>query len=400
MVDLKSKNWRELIKPKRIEIDQDSLTSSYGKFVCEPLERGFGITIGNSLRRILLSSLQGAAIVSVKFDEVLHEFSTIPGVLEDVTDIILNLKTIRLKMVDEEEAIIHLSREGKGTVTAGDIETDGSVEVLNPDQHIATLNEEGKLNMEMVVRTGKGYVPAEKNKMPDMPIGVIPMDAVFSSIQKINYVVTNARVGQITDYDKLTLEVWTDGSVLPEDAVAYAAKILKEQMNPFINFEEEPEPVEEEEDEEKEKLNENLFRPVSDLELSVRSANCLQNANIVLIGELVQKTDSEMLKTKNFGRKSLNEIKAILEEMGLFLGMKLPNFPAPVTEDDEEEENGAEKEKEEKAEEKKEKADGDESGDSSEEAEKEGKKRKKKGKKKEKDTDKKKGDKKGKGKDK
>ncbi|MBW1782490.1 MAG: DNA-directed RNA polymerase subunit alpha, partial [Deltaproteobacteria bacterium] len=371
MIDLKSKNWRELIKPKRIEIDQESYTKSYGKFVCEPLERGFGITIGNSLRRVLLSSLQGAAIVSVKFDEVLHEFSTIPGVLEDVTDIILNLKAIRLKMVDAEEAVIRLSREGEGAVTAGDIETDGLVEILNPDQHIATLNKEGKVNMEMVARTGKGYVPAEKNKMPDMPIGVIPMDAVFSSIQKVNYVVTNARVGQITDYDKLTLEVWTDGSVLPEDAVAYAAKILKEQMNPFINFEEEPEPVEEEEDEEKEKLNENLFRPVSDLELSVRSANCLQNAKITLIGELVQKTDSEMLKTKNFGRKSLNEIKAILEEMGLSLGMKLHNFPAPEM-SDEEEASDAEKEKEEATEKEKGEADG--SGDSDETADEKGKK--------------------------
>ena len=275
--------------------------------------------------------------MSVKFDEVLHEFSTITGVLEDVTDIILNLKEIKLKTIDVEEAVIYLHREGEGTVTAGDIETNGLVEILNPDQHIATLNKEAKLNMEMVVKTGKGYVPAENNKPANMPIGVIPMDAVFSSIQKVNYVVTNARVGQVTDYDKLTLEVWTDGSVLPEDAVAYAAKILKEQMNPFIYFEEEPEPVEEDEDEEKEKLNENLFRPVSDLDLSVRSANCLQNAKITLIGELVQKTDSEMLKTKNFGRKSLNEIKAILEEMGLSLGMKLNKFPAPATSDNEKE---------------------------------------------------------------
>ena len=327
MVDLKSKNWRELIRPKRVEIHQESSTNSYGKFVCEPLERGFGITIGNSLRRILLSSLQGAAIVSVKFDGVLHEFSTIPGVIEDVTDVILNLKEIRLKIVDGEEAVIHLSKEGEGKATAGDIETHGLVEILNSDQIIATLNKEAKLNMEMVVKTGKGYVPAERIKSKDQPIGSIPMDAIFSPIQKVNHVVTNARVGQITDYDKLTLEVWTDGSVLPEDAVAYAAKILKEQMAPFINFEEEPEPVEEEEDEKEEKLNENLFRPVSELELSVRSANCLKNANITLIGELVQRTESEMLKTKNFGRKSLNEIKSILEEMGLSLGMKLDNFP-------------------------------------------------------------------------
>jgi DNA-directed RNA polymerase subunit alpha len=316
-----------LIKPKRIEMDEPSRTNFYGKFVAEPLERGFGITMGNALRRVLLSSLQGAAIVSVKFDGVLHEFSTIPGVREDVTDVVLNLKEVKVKILDAEEAVIHLSKEGEGKVTAADIETPESVEVLNPAQHIATVNKEAKLHMEMVVKTGKGYVPAERNKPKDQEIGIIPMDAIFSPIEKVNYVVTNARVGQITDYDKLTLEVWTDGSVLPEDAVAYAAKILKEQMNPFINFEEEAEPEEEEEERGEEKLNENLFRPVSELELSVRSANCLKNANITLIGELVQKSESEMLKTKNFGRKSLNEIKSILEEMGLSLGMKLENFP-------------------------------------------------------------------------
>ncbi len=340
MVDLKSKNWRELIKPKRIELDQASYTGSYGKFECEPLERGFGITIGNSLRRILLSSLQGSAIVSVKCDGVLHEFSTIPGVLEDMTDIVLNLKEVRLKLIDGEESVIYLRKEGQGEATAGDIETDGSVEILNPEQHIATLNEEGRLDLEMVVRMGKGYSPAERNKTSDMALGVIAIDAAFSCIQRVNYRVTNARVGQITDYDKLTLEVWTDGSVTPEDAVAFAAKILKEQMNPFINFEEEPEPEEEEVEEEKEKLNDNLFRPVSELELSVRSANCLQNAKITLIGELVQKTETEMLKTKNFGRKSLNEIKEILEEMGLSLGMKLNKFP--VVQESEEGEIGEE----------------------------------------------------------
>ena len=338
MADLKSKNWRELIKPKRIEIDQASSTNFYGKFSCEPLERGFGITIGNSLRRVLLSSLQGAAIVSVKFDSVPHEFSTIPGVFEDVTDIILNLKEIRLRIIDGEEAVISLDREGEGEVKAGDIETHGLVEILNTDKHIGTLNKEAKLSMEMVVKTGKGYVPSEKNKSKDQEIGVIPMDAIFSPIQKVNYVVTNARVGQITDYDKLTLEIWTDGSVYPEDAVAYAAKILKEQMNPFINFEEELEPMEMEEEEKEEKLNENLFRHVSELELSVRSANCLKNANITLIGELVQKTEAEMLKTKNFGRKSLNEIKAILEEMGLSLGMKLDKFPLAAEQKGSEEE--------------------------------------------------------------
>ncbi|MCK5851204.1 MAG: DNA-directed RNA polymerase subunit alpha [Kiritimatiellae bacterium] len=326
MVDLKSKNWRELIKPKRIEISQDSQTNSYGKFICEPLERGFGITIGNSLRRILLSSLQGAAVVSAKFDGVTHEFSSIPGVHNDVTDITLNLKELKLRLLDVDDATIHLKKEGGGEAKAGDIETHGLVEVLNPEQPIATLNDGAVLDMEMVVKSGKGYVPAERNTSKDQSIGVIALDAVFSPIEKVNYVVTNARVGQLTDYDKLTLEVWTDSSISPEDAVAFAAKILKEHMNPFINFEEELEPVEEEKEEVEEKLNENLFRSVSELELSVRSSNCLKNANITLIGELVQRKESEMLKTKNFGRKSLNEIKAILEEMDLSLGMKLDNF--------------------------------------------------------------------------
>ena len=329
MTDLKARNWRELIKPKSISIEEDSRTHSYGKFVCEPLERGFGITIGNALRRILLSSLQGAAIVSVKFDDVVHEFSTIPGVREDVTDVILNLKQIKLRLVDSEDTVIRLSKEGEGAVTAQDIETDGAVEILNPEQHIATLNKEAKLGMEMVVKMGKGYLSTETVKSGEQAIGEIPVDAIFSPIQKVNYVVTNARVGQITDYDKLTLEIWTDGSVTPEDALAYAAKILKEQMQPFINFQEEPEPLETLEHEDEEKLNANLFRPVSELELSVRSANCLKNASITYIGELVQKTEAEMLKTKNFGRKSLNEIKGILEEMGLSLGMKLDNFPLP-----------------------------------------------------------------------
>jgi DNA-directed RNA polymerase subunit alpha len=329
--DLKSRNWRELIKPKSIIMDDENRSVFYGKFVCEPLERGFGITIGNALRRILLSSLQGASIVSVRFDDVVHEFSSIPGVMEDVTEIILNLKEIDLRLIDAEEAVIRLKKEGEGVVKAADIEKNESVEILNPEQPIATLSNKGKLNIEMVVKMGKGYVPAEKATRSDHSIGVILMDASYSPIKKVNYVVTNARVGQITDYDKLTVEVWTNGSVSPEDAIAYSAKILKEQMSPFINFEEEPEPVEDEEEEESEKLNENLFRPVSELELSVRSANCLKNANITLIGELVQKTESEMLKTKNFGRKSLNEIKAILAEMGLSLGMKLEGFPPVET---------------------------------------------------------------------
>lgn len=341
MADLKAKNWRELIKPKTIVVEEDTHTNLYGKFVCEPLERGFGITIGNSLRRILLSSLQGAAIVSVKFDNVVHEFSTISGVLEDVTDIILNLKEVKLRLVDAEEAMIHLSKKGEGVVTAADIKTDGQVDILSPEQHVATLNKEARIDIEMVVKMGKGYMTAESIGTWDESIGVIPIDAVFSPIKKVNYVVTNARVGQITDYDKLTLELWTDGSVAPEDAIAYAAKILKEQMNTFINFEEEEEPLIEEEEEEDEKLNQNLFRPVSELELSVRSANCLKNANISLIGELVQKTEGEMLKTKNFGRKSLNEIKAILEDMGLSLGMKLDSFsPGVRTSEENDEEEG------------------------------------------------------------
>lgn len=329
MTDLRSRNWRELIRPRRILVDEDTHTRSYGKFVCEPLERGFGITIGNALRRVLLSSLQGAAIVSVEIDGVLHEFSTIPGVLEDVTDIILNLKEVRVRLLDGDEAVVGLHRKGEGEVTAGDIDTRGLVEILNPDKHLATLNKDAKVDMEMVVKMGKGYVPAERNKPSDKPIGLIPLDASFSPVQKVNYVVTNARVGQMTDYDRLTMEIWTDGSLSPEDALAYGAKIIKEQMNPFINFEEEPEPYEEGDEEGEIQWNENLFKPVSELELSVRSANCLQNANITLIGELVQKTEAEMLKTKNFGRKSLNEIKAILEGMGLSLGMKLPGFPYP-----------------------------------------------------------------------
>ena len=341
MGDLKARNWRELIRPKSIVISEDTHTTSYGKFVCEPLERGFGITIGNALRRILLSSLQGAAITSVKFEDVVHEFSTIPGVMEDVTDIILNLKEIKLKLVATEEAVVRLFKKGGCDVRAGDIETDGLVEILNPDKHIATLNKESRLQMEMVVKLGKGYVSAETLEDKEHSIGMIPIDAIFSPIEKVNYVVTNARVGQITDYDKLTLEIWTDGSVFPEDAIAYAAKILKEQMSPFINFEEEPEPIEEEEEEEEEKLNENLFRPVSELELSVRSANCLKNANITLIGELVQKTEGDMLKTKNFGRKSLNEIKGILEEMGLSLGMKLENF-SPLKQEEDADDDGNE----------------------------------------------------------
>lgn len=322
-----AKNWRDLIRPRTLEIEER--TDTYGKFVCEPLERGFGITLGNSLRRILLSSLQGAAITAVKIEGALHEFQTLPDVVEDVTDIILNLKEVLVRMHDSKPRVLRLDKEGEGKVLAKDIALVEGVEILNPDHPIATLSRGGKLHMELHVGMGRGYVPAERNKLPSMPVGTIPIDSLFSPIRKVNYVVTNARVGQQTDYDKLTLEVWTNGAVKPDDAVAFAAKILKEQLTIFINFEEQPEPVEAPVNEEQEKLNENLWRTVDELELSVRSANCLQNANIKYIGELVQKTEAEMLKTKNFGRKSLKEIKEILAEMGLSLGMKLENWPGP-----------------------------------------------------------------------
>lgn len=330
-------NWREMIKPEKVQVTS---TPSYGKFVCEPLERGFGITIGNSLRRIILSSLYGAAVVSVKFDDVMHEFSTIPGVLEDVSEIILNLKCVRFKLTDAQPKTIRIDAKGEGEVKAGDIiSDDGRCEVLNPDLHIATLSKKAKLKMTMTVKVGKGYALSEANKDENAPIGTISIDAIFSPIKRVNYVVGNARVGQRTDYDKLTLEVWTDGSILPEDAVAYSSKILKEQMEAFINFDEELEPEHGEKSEEiqKPQFNENLYRSVEELELSVRSANCLKNAGIDKIYQLVVKTEAEMLKTKNFGRKSLNEIKEVLNEMGLSLGMKLGGF-VPPEEDAEEEE--------------------------------------------------------------
>jgi DNA-directed RNA polymerase subunit alpha len=322
-----AKNWRDLIKPRRLEVDAEALTQTYGKFVAEPLERGFGTTLGNSLRRVLLSSLQGAAITSVKIEGVDHEFTTVPEVTEDVTDIVLNLKEVLLRMHTNEQKTLRIEVEGPKEVKAGDIIADDQVEILNPGHHICTLSEGGKLRMEMTCRRGRGYVPAVNNKNVGDPIGTIPIDALFSPIRKVNYQVTNARVGQVTDYDKLTLEVWTDGAVTPQDAVAYAAKIIKEQLTVFINFDETEEPVIAESPKEEAKLNENLFRSVDELELSVRSANCLQQANIKTIGDLVQRTEAEMLKTKNFGRKSLKEIKEILAEMGLSLGMKLENWP-------------------------------------------------------------------------
>lgn len=320
------RNWRSLVRPKFLECDRDTLTDYYGKFEAKPLERGYGVTIGNSLRRILLSSLQGAAITSVKIDTVLHEFSTLPGVREDVANIILNLKELKLKHHGERPETITLDVDGEKVVTAADIKSSQNIEILNPDLHIATLGPEGKLRMEMTVRMGKGFEPSERNKEFDMPVGTIPIDSIFSPITKVNYNVTNARVGQRTDYDRLVLEVWTDGSVKPEDAVAYAAKILKEQLQIFVNFDESFEPEEIEIKEDGPQLNPNLYRKVDELELSVRSANCLQNANIKYIGELCQRSESEMLKTKNFGRKSLNEIKEILTSMGLSLGMQLEGF--------------------------------------------------------------------------
>jgi DNA-directed RNA polymerase subunit alpha len=322
-----TKNWRDLIKPRGLVVDQESLSNTYGKFIAEPLERGFGITLGNSLRRVLLSSLQGAAITSVKIEGVEHEFMTIPEVAEDVTDIILNLKEVLLQIHTNEVKTLRIEADGPREIKAGDIQSDGQVEILNPGHHLFTISEGGRVRMELTARRGRGYVPAEKNKVAGSPIGTIPIDALFSPIRKVNYQVTNARVGQQTDYDRLSLEVWTDGSVAPNDAVAFAAKIVREQLAIFINFDEAEEPAEEVKPVEEQKLNENLFRSVDELELSVRSANCLQNANIKTIGDLVLKTEAEMLKTKNFGRKSLKEIKEILAEMGLSLGMKLENWP-------------------------------------------------------------------------
>ncbi len=320
------RNWRSLIRPKRIEVDEKTHTRFYGEFTCQPLERGFGITLGNALRRILLSSIHGAAIVSVKIDKVLHEFSTVPGMKEDVTDLILNLKGVRLKLNQDGPRTLRLDVAREGVVTAGDLIVDSTVEIMNPEHYLCTLQGNARLKAEMVARIDKGYVAAKRERDPDQPEGTINIDASFSPIKKVSYTVTHARVGQITDYDRLILEVWTDGSVLPEDAVAYAAKILKEQLDIFINFEEVEEERKAEEPREGEAVNENLFKSVDELELSVRSANCLKNAGIHLIGELVQKTEAEMLKTRNFGRKSLNEIKEILSEMGLSLGMKI-DFP-------------------------------------------------------------------------
>ncbi|MBW2383379.1 MAG: DNA-directed RNA polymerase subunit alpha [Deltaproteobacteria bacterium] len=325
--ELIAANWRTLIRPRRLDIEEVTLTNSYGRFSCEPLERGFGTTLGNALRRVLLSSLQGAAITTVRINGVLHEFSTIPGVMEDVSHIVLNLKEVRLRMHAEGPKTIRIRKSGSCVVTAGDfISDDQTVEIMNSDHKLCTLSSDADFELEATVGSGKGYVLADKNKTEEMPIGTIPIDSVFSPVHRVNYIVTPARVGRQTDFDKLNLEIWTDGAVEPADALACAAKIVKEQLTIFINFEEQdeaPVPLAEE----PEPLNPNLFKSVDELELSVRSANCLQNANIRFIGELVQRTEAEMLKTKNFGRKSLNEIKETLASMGLSLGMTIESLP-------------------------------------------------------------------------
>jgi DNA-directed RNA polymerase subunit alpha len=320
------RHWTDLIKPKQLEVDEKTLTSTYGKFYAEPFERGFGQTIGNSLRRILLSSLMGASIVAVRMKGILHEFSTIPGVTEDVTDIILNLKEVRLRLNDGEQHTLKVEAKGPATVLAKDITGSANVEILNPEQKIATLSRDAKLDMELIARLGRGYVPAERNREEGAPVDTVFIDAIFSPVQKVNFNVTNARLGQRTDYDRVVFEVVTDGSVKPDDAVAYAAKILQDQLSIFVNFQDEPQ-QERRDDRPSIPLNDNLFRSVDELEFSVRSQNCLQNADIKYIGELVQKSEEEVLKTKNFGHKSLHEIKEILREMGLELGMKIDHFP-------------------------------------------------------------------------
>jgi len=314
--------WKGFQKPKRLACNTDTLTDKYGQFNAQPFERGYGTTIGNALRRVLLSSIEGAAITAVKIEGVLHEFSSIPGVVEDVTDIILNLKQIPLKMHVEGPKTLYLNVDQPGEVTSRVIQEDADVEILDKDIPIATVSEGGSLHVEMRVKGGRGYVSAEKNFDEDLPIGYIPVDSVHSPIRKVNYTVEAARLGQMTDFDKLTLDVWTNGAVAPADAVGLAAKLLKDHMNIFINFDEAPEVEEVPATETSAVRNENLDRSVEELELSVRSYNCLKNANISTIRELVQKSEQEMLKTKNFGRKSLNEIKEILSAMGLSLGMK------------------------------------------------------------------------------
>ena len=320
-------NWQELIKPTKLDIVSGILADRTATIVAEPLERGFGLTLGNALRRILLSSLRGAAVTAIHVDNVLHEFSSIPGVREDVTDIVLNIKEIGLRMGAEGPKRMVLKADQPGAVTAGMIEAGPDIEIMDPDLVICHLDEGASLSMELTVNTGKGYIPAAQNRPEDPPIGLIPIDAVFSPVRKVAYKIDNTRVGQETDLDKLSLEVTTDGSLSPEDAVALAARILQEQLRLFVNFDE-PETVKASTEEREElPFNRNLLRKVDELELSVRSANCLKNDNIIYIGDLVQKSESDMLRTPNFGRKSLNEIKEVLAQMGLHLGMEIPNWP-------------------------------------------------------------------------
>ncbi len=326
------KNWQELIKPNKLNIETGDDSSRVATIVAEPLERGFGLTLGNALRRVLLSSLQGSAVTAIQVDGVLHEFSSIPGVREDVTDIILNIKGLALRMHGEGPRRMMLKVDKPGEVTASMIEAGHDIDIMNPDLVICTLDQGTSLSMELTVENGKGYVPATQNRAEDSPIGLIPIDAVFSPVRKVAYKVDNARVGQVTDYDKLALSVETNGAVTPEDAVALAARILQDQLQLFINFEE-PQAAREESEAEELPFNKNLLRKVDELELSVRSANCLKNDNIIYIGDLVQKTEAEMLRTPNFGRKSLNEIKEVLSQMGLHLGMEIAQWPPENIED-------------------------------------------------------------------
>ncbi len=326
------KNWTELIKPNKLDIQPGQDAKRFATVVAEPLERGFGLTLGNALRRVLLSSLHGAAVTSIQVDGVLHEFSSIPGVREDLTDIVLNIKTVALRMFGDGPKRMRLRAEGPGEVTAKQIETGHDIEVMNPGLVICTLDDGARIDMEMTVETGTGYVPGSLNRPEDAPIGMIPVDAMFSPVRKVAYKVENTRVGQVTDYDKLSMEIETNAAVTPEDAVALAARILQDQLQLFINFEE-PQTREHEEHAAEPPFNKNLLRKVDELELSVRSANCLKNDNIVYIGDLVQKSEAEMLRTPNFGRKSLNEIKEVLSVMGLHLGMEIPNWPPENIED-------------------------------------------------------------------
>ncbi len=320
------KNWQELIKPNKLQLTPGNIPSRMATVVAEPLERGFGLTLGNALRRVLLSSLQGASVTSVQIDGVLHEFSSIPGVREDVTDVVLNIKSMALRMHGDGPKRMVLSGTGPGEMTAGMIDTGHDIEVIDPSVVICTLDDGVKLNMELTVNTGKGYVPASMNRAEDSPIGLIPVDAVYSPVRKVSYKVENTRVGQVTDYDKLIMEIETNGAVSPEDAVALAARILQDQLQLFVNFEE-PRIAAQEISTTEPAFNKNLLRKVDELELSVRSANCLKNDDIYYIGDLVQKTEQEMLRTPNFGRKSLNEIKEVLAQMGLSLGMEVLNWP-------------------------------------------------------------------------